>query len=410
MICIIADDLTGACDCGVQLVTKGYRARVLVSALSADSLSAACQAADAVAVNTSSRELDWPGARARLKALQPALEAAPGGLIYKKVDSMMRGHVVSELALLMDMLRLRCCILAPAYPENHRVFVGGAARDTQNAVEHAPSLKLAGEGPVIKTIPLSQVRRGSDYLTRMARDAAGEHPCILTMESGSAADLDIIAQAVTRLQPCCLPAGSAGLFKRLVPCRPRPDTGPAGASAAPRPGGTTLIVAGSPHRATRAQVRHIAQLKDFAVFELSGAAPQESARDLVRLIRDRQAALPGNIVLTAAGSPPAAGGAFSREAAARMEVSLAETAARLFGPLRPAALILTGGQTAQAVLDRLGVHVLDLCGQPLEGIAAGLGGSLLVITKSGGFGQVDTLERLAAYAASQHGQAPGTPP
>nr|WP_249219097.1 four-carbon acid sugar kinase family protein [Loktanella sp. SALINAS62] len=61
------------------------------------------------------------------------------------------------------------------------------------------------------------------------------------------------------------------------------------------------------------------------------------------------------------------------------------------------ALVVSGGATAEAVLDALGVHLLHVTGEALPGLpvsrdAAGR----LIVTKSGGFGAPDALCRLVA--------------
>ncbi|MGL4310197.1 MAG: four-carbon acid sugar kinase family protein [Paracoccaceae bacterium] len=58
-------------------------------------------------------------------------------------------------------------------------------------------------------------------------------------------------------------------------------------------------------------------------------------------------------------------------------------------------LVLTGGATAEAALDALAVHVLDLHGDIQPGLPLSTGGGWRIVTKSGGFGDRDALLRLA---------------
>jgi uncharacterized protein YgbK (DUF1537 family) len=65
---------------------------------------------------------------------------------------------------------------------------------------------------------------------------------------------------------------------------------------------------------------------------------------------------------------------------------------------RPGALLLTGGETAIAVLRSLGAGGLRLTGELEPGLALGIlaGGpfdGLAVMTKAGGFGDADALVR-----------------
>jgi D-threonate/D-erythronate kinase len=59
-------------------------------------------------------------------------------------------------------------------------------------------------------------------------------------------------------------------------------------------------------------------------------------------------------------------------------------------------LVLSGGATAQVVLEQLGTSVLDLLGEALPGLPVARAGRLTVATKSGGFGEADSLVRLLA--------------
>ena len=59
LIAIIADDLTGACDAGVQLAAAGYPVSAVIDA----SCLPSALSKSALAVNTGSRDLDARGAR-----------------------------------------------------------------------------------------------------------------------------------------------------------------------------------------------------------------------------------------------------------------------------------------------------------------------------------------------------------
>src|SRR5690606_25641580 len=52
-------------------------------------------------------------------------------------------------------------------------------------------------------------------------------------------------------------------------------------------------------------------------------------------------------------------------------------------------LVLSGGATAQAILQRLGIGVLQVVGEAMPGLPVANGGGLTFVTKSGGFGGED---------------------
>jgi D-threonate/D-erythronate kinase len=61
-----------------------------------------------------------------------------------------------------------------------------------------------------------------------------------------------------------------------------------------------------------------------------------------------------------------------------------------------ASLVVTGGATAEAMLDALGFACLEVLGEALPGMPLIRAGGLTIATKSGGFGTPSALVRLAA--------------
>jgi uncharacterized protein YgbK (DUF1537 family) len=158
-------------------------------------------------------------------------------------------------------------------------------------------------------------------------------------------------------------AGSAGLAAALVARMPAAK--PGGRAAQPvrlrRP---VLVVAGSAHPATRAQIERLGRRDGLDVL----APPSDRGAD-----------------------DPAR----RRETVAR----LADAAHARIERARPGTLLLTGGETAIAVLRTLGAGGLSLAGELEPGVALGtlVGGpldGLGLVTKAGGFGDADTLVRV----------------
>ncbi|MEZ5480514.1 MAG: four-carbon acid sugar kinase family protein [Thiolinea sp.] len=109
---IIADDLTGALDAAVPFCSANNK---VVVAVSLAALPAALQSGAAVvAVSTQSRETDPATAFARVRS---AVERANHIPIFKKIDSRLKGNLVSELNALPDAPLL----VAPALPSMHRM-------------------------------------------------------------------------------------------------------------------------------------------------------------------------------------------------------------------------------------------------------------------------------------------------
>ncbi len=124
MIGVIADDLTGA----AELAGVGLR-----YGLSAEVVSAPETGGDAelVCVDTDSRSCPPEDAGCRAAEAAGKLRASRAEWIYKKVDSVLRGHIVAELEAIMAQFRLNRALLLPANPALGRIirdgqyFIGG---------------------------------------------------------------------------------------------------------------------------------------------------------------------------------------------------------------------------------------------------------------------------------------------
>src|SRR5207247_3992491 len=82
-------------------------------------------AADLICIDTDSRSCPSEEARRRVGQAAKTLLASGAKWIYKKVDSVLRGHVVAEIESLMSELGLKRTFLLPANPTLGRVIRDG---------------------------------------------------------------------------------------------------------------------------------------------------------------------------------------------------------------------------------------------------------------------------------------------
>ena len=122
-IVIIADDLTGAADTGVQFCPF-FDDTVLISYLQLSN-AVAPTSRSAVALYTNSRALVEKRAHERLKSIARRLSKLEPLWIYKKMDSCLRGNPGAETEALMDELAYVASFIAPAFPEMGRTTVNG---------------------------------------------------------------------------------------------------------------------------------------------------------------------------------------------------------------------------------------------------------------------------------------------
>jgi hypothetical protein len=127
MVYIIADDLTGATDTGVQFAKQGYKTHVvIVSKASSRSLADSgrlSENVDVLALDTETRETDKETARMRISSVLKGMSLRDDDLVYKKVDSTLRGNIGIELEESLNVLNKDGCLFTPSFPPTQRITV-----------------------------------------------------------------------------------------------------------------------------------------------------------------------------------------------------------------------------------------------------------------------------------------------
>ncbi|MEZ5385105.1 MAG: four-carbon acid sugar kinase family protein [Prosthecobacter sp.] len=187
MIAIIADDFSGAAELAGIAATQGFKAEVHTKfAPESD--------ADVIAVDTNTRLLTADeAARITGKVTQRLVRQRPLW-IYKKTDSVMRGHVRAEIEAILNVTGQKECLFIPANPSKGRVIVDGRY--------------FIGDTPLDQTLFAHDPhfpRRSS-----VVGELLGPSKKIRIPNTRAAADLDQKPDA------CTLPAGAADFFESLL--------------------------------------------------------------------------------------------------------------------------------------------------------------------------------------------------
>ena len=345
---IIADDLTGALDSAVAFANRGL---ATVVARSAQSLADAFQReADVVAVSTGSRELAATDAGSRvLQVMSIAKDFGINrpGLIFKKVDSRLKGNVAVEVDALAHRLAVSRVVICPAIPQQGRSVANGV---------------LQGRGVSSPIAVASALLPSPSY-------------AICTPNADDTASLDRI---INNLQAEDLLVGAAGAAASLA------------AKLAPKGGRSNpvqlalpaLFVIGSRDPITLEQVHHLRELKHVQWVPAPNGSP-------IHEIKKTGAV---TVLQMTSGETSVAG----KEAAS----AFASAANRLLAHGQKS-LLCCGGETADAVLTAIGVGTIQLLGQVADGVPAGLVScgdeDLIIATKSGGFGSAHCLREIAEH-------------
>ena len=396
---VIADDLTGAMDTGLQFHKRGLETAVSTSWRHLPK-------AKVVVVNTDSRNARASEAHQRVELVA---SRASDHAIYKKIDSTMRGNVGFELRAIHDALRPRAIVVAPAFPKEGRTTVGGYqqvggrplhltffAHDPRwpMAQAHAPTLLMEQSGLEVGHVGLQVVAGGACSLRDALR--ARREP-IVVVDAVVQSHLDSIATALIALGREWIPCGSAGLAESWANALGAQRRGPS--LAFPSPGlGPIMVVSGSRNDATLAQLDLATEQSGVPRIDLDPQSCYDESREMERLTRAclRPLSQGHDLILTSSHTPLLAGGG---DLVIRI---LAGTTERVATRARLGGLFLTGGDVAMAVCRALSVEALTIHQEIQPGIPGGQldGGPLdgmWVVTKAGGFGDRRALADALAY-------------
>jgi uncharacterized protein YgbK (DUF1537 family) len=376
---LIADDLTGACDAGAPFCGRG-RVGVFTDAARAGA------GWEVLAADTESRALPPAEAAGRVREvagqLGPRLDE---GLLFKKIDSTLRGPVGAELEALLHATGRRRALVCPAFPEQQRtvahglLYVSGVPahespvgsdREYPHGTSRVTDIVARGLSRPVRHLSLGQVR-GEDEALVQRMGGTGQE--IIVADAETNADLAALARAALA-HPDLVLAGSAGLAQPVAAA-----LGYAGPPAPLPQGRAWLIVAGSRHPATRLQIE---ALRGAGTAGAWLDAPGEPAVD--HLVRELGRGRPV-FLITGDGIAPAP------DAHTAMAARLGRLATAIVARSRPDLVVATGGETAHALLEALGASRLDLLGAPRPGLALGdvvvdSTATLRLLTKAGGFG------------------------
>jgi D-threonate/D-erythronate kinase len=414
-IVIVADDLTGAADCGIACTMEGLNTVVVFG----DVARASGIIADAIAFDADTRRAPPDAAAAATERAVREL-CARGGVrvLYKKIDSTLRGNFAVEIAAarraVIGLLAgsdpgvAPLAIVAPAFPatgrttHRGRMFLNDTPLETSEVwrtekiegVAHIPAMLESAAGLLARSVELKTIRAGAKRLAAAFDEHAAARVEAIVCDAETDDDLEVIAQAAAGRRQPAIYAGSAGLARHLPPAFDliraislKSET----AKKETTPTAPLLFVVGSMSQVSREQLRALAGEPGIRSVAIAPAALREGATssDWCQAARLVNEALDGgeDVALTLSLDEG---------------INLAESAllsaalARFLLPLAPGlgGLLCTGGETARALLDAAGAAGIRLLGEVEPGVPLGRAvgwRDLPVVTKAGAFGTERTL-------------------
>lgn len=419
---VIADDFTGASDVAVQFKKEGFNTIVLTDMQSLKE----AKNFDVVVIDAESRNETSEAAVNKMKDIVRSLKKFGVEIVYKKIDSTLRGNIGAELDAVMDELGSEAAIVVPAFPVTGRTTVNGKhlvegipmeetefARDPLHPVKESHIATLIGPQTKRKVaeIYLPKVREGSESLKLEIENRKQAGFEVVVVDAETPADLKEIAKAALDLR--ALSCGSAGLAEGISYWL--------SSSLRKR---RLLIVSGSVNSVTLNQIQAAEKTTNVKVLEPDLIRILRSAKDfdaeVGRLVDKAGEAFSRgkDIILRLAASREdlfqalrfgAELGMQEPETGRSILSLLGRACRRLLDDQEIDGLMLVGGDTAIEVINSIGARGITIEGEVLPGIPLGrlIGGRLAglpTVTKAGGFGGEDALivsiRKLRTYSLS----------
>ena len=419
---LLADDLTGALDGGLQLFRNGHPVTVYFPWANPAELT---DSSGFTVLDTESRNVDADEARKRTKRALSLLDRLGLPLVYKKVDSTLRGNPGVEIAAVLESASFDAVLVTPALPKLGRTVKEGVllldevpisetefGSDPLAPVYTSKVSELIQQGTTLecRTVPGETFSGIHGRLDDFLESLFSPKPVVLIADSENDEDLQAISKFAVGCGRRLLPCGSAGLLEFIAGDMDSAPFGKQAESEKVKPSrGPVFIVSASMSEVSRRQIEnavdsgtaHRVRPANIGSTHEQGAA-EESGRRILEILHDGK-----HVLLDAGGSRedlPA-----NREEAAEQSnlilKSLSVTVSTVFGESGKneiGGLVLVGGETAITVCRCLNAFGIRIAGESepfvpsgtvIGGLAAGLG----VITKAGGFGSDTVLSDACGY-------------
>ena len=404
---VIADDLTGANDTGLQFARTGLHTEVILAETNLTALPGS-----AVVIDTGTRAFSPGAAYDKVQAVAKQAYAAGFQHFYKKLDSTLRGNIGSELNAILDLGNHDFAFVMPAYLKSGRSTVGGhqlvqgiplaateIAQDPKCPVHETvlPMLLAKQAECLVGHIGIEELGQGEEAIAASIQRHLTAGCRMISCDAWLEEHFTLAVRAILRTGKTVLWAGSAGLAEYL------PSLLGLSRISRQKP---ALVIAGSVSSVTRGQIQQLVE-HGFTLVEVEIAEFPWTREQFQPYLQAALASITGgNHVIIASGYHPEAV-ARTKQAGIACGLSSAKTSeavSEILGWLGAAVInqcetdsvVLTGGDTAAAVCQELGVTGIRIIKElapaiPLGEMKTAQGKTLRVITKAGAFGSADVL-------------------
>ena len=420
---VIADDLTGAADTGAQFAKKGLKTLVIPIRQNRKIEFSQYLDIDVLVLTSHSRGLAPQEASRKVSSLLEGYPKSVYSVIYKKIDSTLRGNIGSETDAILKNTGLAWGFLTPALPEQGRIVVGGihlvrgkplslseVSRDAISPVKESYVKKLLEKQSdhQIGNMGIIEVASGGETLKKAVREASRQGIQILIFDAVERRDLAHIAEVAFTQEKKPLLIGSAGLAKEVAKRFVPKAKGLVISRQKTESAQSILIVSASASRISHEQLNRVERTKGVPSFLLGREflTGNESHRSILEeeyASKIGKILLKGNVILKVCQERMLSADPEDVSVPVRITQCLGRIVAsaleRSHFDTHDFAILLFGGDTTLSILHHLKTEGIEIDGELFQGVVSGriVGGrwhGLRLITKAGGFGRKNTLEKI----------------
>lgn len=390
-ILIIADDFTGANDTGVQLKKRGLNTKVVLegSSIEDDGYS--------YVLDTESRALMSDKAKQKVKNELSSVDLNNYDLIYKKVDSTLRGNISAEIKAIDELYNPDFIIFAPSYPDIGRTTIDGVhlvngKRVTQTEFSKDPKKPVLEDrlNYIFSDYSIDDVKLHK--LKELREDDLNlKHKHIHVFDIENNDDFSVLVDKALTIEGKILWVGSAGLanelFRKLFPQK------------------SAIAVVGSLSEVSKAQMRYAnAKGVNIVKIDISKLLYNDDISNYVETIRNLIKENKDIIVTSSYSDEDYLNSIKTGEELSMSREDISNFTQKILSKiiingiqnLDISGLFITGGDTAIEFIKATNASgsIIDeevLTGIPMMRMCGGIYNGMKLITKAGAFGDEHAL-------------------
>ena len=364
MIIVIADDVTGAAEMAGVALRNNLKVQFVTE------VDNRLPETDILVIATDTRSMSREEAVETMKHIAGYLKENKDIRVFKKTDSVMRGHIMPELETLAACMGYEKTILLPQNPSKGRIIKGGTYY-IDGVLLDKTSFSYDPEFPATSA-RVEQIAKAGVSMSLGGQPQHGK------VNIGDASGMAELAMQVDKADNKTLVAGGADTFNILLHKLGISGKGQHAGSNAIN-SGKTLVLCGSTQSKSLIDMPYFKKMKSveegMPLDVFHGNPADEWIASLQQSYTDNEA-------LIIKIGHKAVGG---KEYAIRLRGMMSAVAHRLISSQKPLLLIIEGGATAFAVLKELGWNVFDVKKELSPGVVCLSYDSTDIILKPGSY-------------------------